>query len=52
MAIYQGQLVDHDSDLDTSVERVKTQFGRIPVLIAFVEDEPIPTYTIRRQRSV
>lgn len=36
VAIHNGQLVDHDSSLDELVKRVKTKFGRIPVLIAVV----------------
>ncbi len=48
VAIHQGQVVDQDSDLDELVKRVKARFGRVPVLIAFVEDEPLPTYTVRR----
>ena len=29
-------------------DKIKARFGRVPVLIAFVEDEPLPTYTVRR----
>lgn len=52
VVIHQGQLVDNDKDLDKLVKRVKTKFGRTPVLIAFVEDEPFPTYTIRRPQLI
>jgi hypothetical protein len=52
VAMYNGQLVDHDENLDELLKRVRTKFGRAPVLIAFVEDVPIPTFTVRRPQLV
>lgn len=48
VAILEGKLVDHDGDLDVLAGRVREKFGRLPVLIAFVDDEPSPTFKIRR----
>lgn len=48
VAIHQGELVDHDRDLDKLIARIKVRLGRIPVLIALVTDEPSPTVNVRR----
>ncbi len=48
VAIHQGQLLDHDSNLDSLIKRVQDKFGRIPILFALVSDEPLPTFNIRR----
>ena len=48
VAVHEGQLVDHDGDLDALAGRVREKFGRLPVLIAFVDDEPSPTFRIRK----
>jgi hypothetical protein len=40
VAIRQGQLVDHDSDVTKLEERVRSRFGLLPVLIAPVTPAP------------
>ncbi len=52
VAIHEGKLVDHDLDPAALVRRVRERFGRIPVLITQVEDEPIQEYVIRSPRLV
>ncbi|MGH2521396.1 MAG: DUF5678 domain-containing protein [Anaerolineales bacterium] len=37
VALYQGQVVDHDEDVSRLEKRVRDQFGLMPVLIAPVE---------------
>jgi len=52
VTIYEGRLVDHDSDASALVRRIRQRFGRAPVLITQVEDEPVPEYVIRSPRLV
>jgi hypothetical protein len=40
VALYQGQVVDHDADLSSLEKRVREQFGLLPVLIAPVIPGP------------
>lgn len=40
VAIHQGKVIDHDSDLRTLHLRVYEQVGRTPVLLKQVTDEP------------
>jgi hypothetical protein len=40
VALYQGEVVDHDADVSRLQARVREQFGELPVLIAPVTAEP------------
>jgi hypothetical protein len=48
VAIHEGQLVDHDEDAMALVQRVSERFGRTPILITRVDDNPLSKYAIRR----
>jgi len=39
IALYQGKVVDHDKNVSILEERVRQQFGLLPVLIAMVKPE-------------
>lgn len=52
VAIYKGQLIDHDSDVVMLVRRIRQRLGRLPVLIVQVEEKPVPEYMIRSPRLV
>lgn len=52
VAIHQGQIIDHDRDLDNLIKRVQGKFGRMPILFALVGNEPVPTFNIRRPQLV
>ncbi|MCL4871866.1 MAG: hypothetical protein KJ063_23145 [Anaerolineae bacterium] len=47
VAVHQGQLVDHDIDYGTLVERIEERYPDVFVWLTQVEDEPIGTMTIR-----
>lgn len=50
VAVYQGQVVDHDPDQRALYLRVRQRFGRAPIaLLCAAWDEP-PTYVIRSPR--
>jgi hypothetical protein len=40
IALVQGKVVDHDKDVSRLEERIRKQFGLLPVLIAAVKPEP------------
>jgi hypothetical protein len=40
VALYQGQVVDHDEDAAKLEKRIREQFGSLPVLIAPVRPGP------------
>lgn len=40
IALYQGQVVDHDKNVSRLEERVRERFGSLPVLIASVSPQP------------
>lgn len=40
VALYQGQVVDHDADVVRLEQRVRARFGPLPVLIALVKPGP------------
>ena len=52
VAIHEGQLVDHDVDPMGLVQRIRERYGRIPVLVTRVSEEPFPEFSIRRPRLV
>jgi hypothetical protein len=50
VAIYGGQMVDHDEDYGTLFERVDDQYPESFVWLTRVEDEPISTLIFRSPR--
>jgi hypothetical protein len=52
VAIYQGRLIDHDTDPIALVRRVDQRFGQAPVLITQVGEKPIREFLVRRPRLV
>jgi hypothetical protein len=50
VAIYNGELVDHDEDALVLLRRVRQRFGSAPVLFCEVEDQPDREYVIRSPR--
>ena len=52
VAIFEGRLVDHDSDVTEMVIRVRQRFGRAPVLITQVDEKPMREFWIRSPRLV
>ncbi len=50
VAIYTGELVDHDPDAMALLRRVRQKFGHAPVLFCEVEDKPDKEYVIRSPR--
>jgi hypothetical protein len=47
IAMYEGQVVDHDSNFATLHQRVRQQFGHTPVMITLVE-ETAENHLVRR----
>lgn len=52
VAIHEAQVVDHDRDVTLLALRIRRQYGRIPILITCITDEPVPEFNIRRPRLV
>jgi hypothetical protein len=52
IAIHEKQVVDHDQDVTALVQRIRQQYGRIPILITQVYDQPVPEFAIRRPQLV
>lgn len=50
VAVYQGELVDHDVDHDALYRRIDAQYPDEFVWISPVEEEAIPTLTFRSPR--
>jgi hypothetical protein len=48
--MYDGAIVDSDSNRMLLYARVRERFGRQPVLITEGGDQPIPVYRIRSPR--
>ncbi|MEZ4865361.1 MAG: hypothetical protein R3C14_28895 [Caldilineaceae bacterium] len=46
VALYQGEVVDHDPDRLTLLRRVRQKFGRTPVAVIPVEQTALPEYLI------
>ncbi len=42
IAMYKGEIVDHDEVFEALYRRVRTRFGSAPVMITRVEDTPFP----------
>jgi hypothetical protein len=51
VAVYQGQVIDSDTDRLTLYYRVRQKFGRQTVLITEGGDQPIPIYRVRSPRT-
>jgi len=47
VAVHDGTVVDHDPDIQTLYKRIRQRYGRTPVMITLVEEEPVRTL-IRR----
>jgi glutamyl-tRNA reductase len=45
IAMHDGQVIDHDGDFTVLRQRVRQQFGRMPVMITLVEAVPAPPLT-------
>ena len=52
VAIYQGQLIDHDKDFDALYERVRQQYPDEIVWMSTVKAEPIETIYVRSPRWI
>ena len=52
VAIYQGQLVDHDTDYAALFERIDDRFPDEFVWLTQVQDEPIGTIALRSPRFI
>jgi hypothetical protein len=50
VALYKGQLVDHDEDFQALHHRIRQRFGRQPVLLRQVTSEPERVLVIRSPR--
>ncbi|MCB0109856.1 MAG: hypothetical protein KDE53_28230 [Caldilineaceae bacterium] len=53
VAIHNGQMVDHDSDLVALRKRIRQRFGRMPILLREVTLERVlPELLIRRPKLI
>lgn len=50
VAIYQGELIDHDRDYGMLYERIRQQYPREVIWLATVKEEPIETIHVRSPR--
>ncbi|MDQ3249496.1 MAG: DUF5678 domain-containing protein [Chloroflexota bacterium] len=50
VAIYQGKLIDYDSDYGALYERIRQRYPREIVWLATVKEEPIETIHVRSPR--
>ena len=50
VAIHGSEVVDHDSDFNTLYHRIRARYGRIPVMIRQVKEQPDRELVIRRPR--
>jgi hypothetical protein len=50
VAMREGQVIDHDLDCRVLHQRVRSHYGRAPVLIAQVTDEPVQEIIMRSPR--
>ncbi len=52
IAIHEGQLVDHDSDVTALIKRLRQRYGRTPIFVAQIDEKPIREFVIRSPRLV
>jgi hypothetical protein len=52
VAVYEGQVIDSDSDRLALYQRIRERLGHEPVLITEGGDQPIPVYRVRSPRQV
>jgi len=52
VAIFQGKLVDQDTNFSTLMRRIEVQYPTDFVLVKKVENEPIRTITVRSPRYI
>ena len=52
VAIYNGQVVDHDPDKKALYKRVRHRYGRTPVYFQQVTKDVLPTFRQRSPRQV
>lgn len=52
IAIHEQQVIDHDQDVTALAGRIRQQYGRTPILITQVHDQPVPEFAIRRPQLV
>ena len=52
IAVHEQQVVDHDPDVVALAQRIRQQYGRTPILITQVHDQPVPEFAIRRPQLV
>ncbi|MCP4167018.1 MAG: hypothetical protein GY759_14175 [Chloroflexi bacterium] len=45
VAVHDGTVVDHDSDMQTLYKRIRQRYGRTPVMMTLVVEEPIQVLT-------
>ncbi len=50
VAMHDGRVVDSDRDLDALNKRIRTRFGRTPVLMRLVEEQPERVLVFRSPR--
>ena len=50
VALHEGQVIDHDTDLRTLHGRVYARMGSVPVLLQKVTEAPIPDIHVRGPR--
>lgn len=50
VAIHEGRVIDHDTDLRTLHSRVYAQMGSVPVLLQRVTEAPTPEILVRGPR--
>jgi len=50
IAMHNGRVVDHALDMSALYKRVRARFGRTPILMRQVTDEPEPVIVVRSPR--
>lgn len=50
VAIFQGQLIDHDPDAMTLVHRVREKYGDAPILVTLVRAKPVQEFVVKSPR--
>ena len=45
IAMHEGEVVDHDEDMERLWRRIRQRFGRTPIMITYVDETPDITLT-------